>query len=270
MKKWLKRILQVCIIILAYVGGLFLLQNHLLFFPDRTYVSPKEIGADKFQEILLASEDGTPIRLWYAEGDKTKPAVLFLHGNAGQIATFAEQLDVLVQAGYGVLAMEYRSFAEIPGSIRQTAIFNDAALTFDFLQQQGYPKIVIYGYSFGSAFAAGLTSLRQADGLILTAPFYSLAREVGDKPVPLAKQVLRDEYPSYQYVGKFTKPLLIITSKNDRLISWKHAQDLFERAPSKQKEIIVLDEPTHNTIYFEGANLPYVLRFLANLETSAK
>ena len=238
MKKWLKRILWVCIGILAYVGGLCLLQNHLLFFPDRTYVSPKEIGADKFQEILLVSTDGNLIRLWYAVGDKTKPALLFLHGNAGQIATFIDQLDALVQAGYGVLAMEYRSFAGVPGKIRQDTVFSDAAESFDFLKEQGYPKIVVYGYSFGSAMAAGLTSLREADGLILTAPFYSLTREVGDKPVPFAKQVLRDEYPSYQYVKKFTKPLLIITSKKDRLISWKHAQDLFNLSPSAQKEIL--------------------------------
>lgn len=268
MKKWLKRILWICIIILAYVGGLFLLQNHLLFFPDRTYVSPKEIGSEKFQEILLTSDDGNPIRLWYAVGDKTKPALLFFHGNAGQIATFVEQLDVLVQAGYGVLAMEYRSFAEVPGTIRQDLVFADAAKSFDFLKEQGYPKIVIYGYSFGSAFASGLTSLKEADGLILTAPFYSLEREVGDKPVPFAKQVIRDEYPSYRYVGKFTKPLLIITSKNDRLISWKHSQDLFKLSPSEQKKIVVLDEPTHNSIYFEGSNLPYILQFLEDLEKS--
>lgn len=270
MKKWLKRILWVCIGILAYVGALYLLQDHLLFFPDIRYVPPQETGVEKFREISLVADDGNPIRSWYAVGDKTKPAVLFLHGNAGQIATFAGQLDVLVQAGYGVLAMEYRSFARVPGSIRQDVIFADAAKSFDFLQEQGYPKIVVYGYSFGAAFASGLTSLRPADGLILTAPFYSLKREVGDKPVPFAKQVLRDEYPSYRYVEKFTQPLLIITSKNDRLISWQHAQDLFKLSPSAQKEIFVLEGPTHNSLYFEGSNLPYILKFLANLETSVK
>lgn len=255
-----------CLAGLAYISGLFLFQNNLLFFPDRKYVPPHQAQAEIFQEISLIAKDGKPIRLWYAPGDKTKPAVLFLHGNAGQIATFAEQLQVLTRAGYGVLAMEYRSFAKVPGKIRQDVIFSDAAQSFDFLKKQGYPQIVVYGYSFGCAMAAGLTSLRETDALILTAPFYSLKREVGDKPVPFAKQVLRDEYPSYQYVEKFTKPLLIITSKKDRLISWKHAQDLFNLSPSAQKEIFVLDKPNHNSLYYSGANLPYILEFLKKLE----
>ncbi len=263
-------VIWMCLVGLVYVSGLFLFQNNLLFFPDRKYVPPHQAQAEMFQEISLTAKDGNPIRLWYAQGDKTKPAVLFLHGNAGQIATFAEQLQVITQAGYGVLAMEYRSFAEVPGKIRQDVIFSDAAESFDFLREEGYPKIVVYGYSFGAAMAAGLTSLREADALILTAPFYSLKREVGDKPVPFAKQVLRDEYPSYRYVGKFTKPLLIITSKKDRLISWKHAQDLFNLSPSTQKEIFVLDKPNHNSLYYSGANLPYILEFLKKFDASLK
>lgn len=263
MKKWTKRLLAVVGLLgVAYLGGLYLLQNHLMFFPDRHYVSPHDIESADFKEITLTATDGNPIRLWYAAGDKTKPAVLFLHGNAGQIATFAEQLDVLVQAGYGVLAMEYRSFAEVPGTIRHRAIFNDAALAFDFLQQQGYPKIVVYGYSFGSAFAAGLTSLRPADGLILTSPFYSLERLVSEKPIPFARWLLKDKYPSYQYVNQFTKPLLIIHGKQDMLIPYHHAEQLFERASASDKQLYVVEGQNHHTTYFDGANLPYVLQFL--------
>ncbi len=265
MRKCVKIILFLCLLSICYMGGLYLFQNHLLFFPDRHYHNP-EISNLNFREITLTAKDGNPIRLWYAEGDKKKPAILFLHGNAGQIETFADKLDVIAKAGYGVLAMEYRSFAGVSGEIRQNIIFSDAAESFDFLSKQGYPKIVVYGYSFGAAMASGLTSLRKPDALILTAPFYSLVREVGDKPVPFAKYILKDEYPSYKYIGKFTKPLLIITGKNDRLISWKHAQDLFELAPSKEKEIYVLDGENHHSIYFDGSNLPYILKFLKNLE----
>lgn len=263
MKKWCKRLLIALLIIMpVYLGGLYLLQNHLMFFPDRHYVSPQDIGLTDFKEIALTAEDGNPIRLWYAAGDKTKPAVLFLHGNAGQIATFAEQLHVLVQAGYGVLAMEYRSFAQVPGTIRQAAVFKDAAQSFDFLQEQGYPKMVVYGYSFGSAFAAGLTSLRDADGLILTSPFYSLDKLVGEKPIPFARWMLKDKYPSYQYVAQFTKPLLIVHGKQDMLIPYRHAQKLFNTAPTADKQLYVLDGQDHASVYFDGANLPYVLQFL--------
>ena len=266
MKKWCKRLVIVFIIGIAYLAGLYLLQNHLLFFPSRHYISPQEIGLEDFAEISLTASDGHPIRLWYATGDKTKPAVLFLHGNAGQIATFAPQLHVLVQAGYGVLAMEYRGFAEVPGSIRQTTIFNDAAHAFDFLKEQGYSRNVVYGYSFGAAFSLGLTSLRSVDGLILTAPFYSLNKIVGEKPVPFARWVLKDEYPSYQYIAQFTKPLLIVHGKQDGLIPYRHAESLFNNAVTNDKQLYVLEGQNHNTIYFEGANLPYILDYLEKIQ----
>ena len=269
MKKYIKKIVLIFLIIICYMGGLYLFQNNLLFYPDWKYRSP-EASNSHFQEIRLTAKDGNLIRLWYASGDKTKPAILFLHGNSGQISKFADKLNVLIEAGYGVLAMEYRSFAEVPGTIRQDVIFSDAAQSFDFLHQQGYKNIVVYGYSFGAAMAAGLSSLREIDGLILTAPFYSLVREVSDQPVPFAKYVLRDEYPSYKYVGEFKKPLLIITGKNDHLISWKHAKDLFDLSPAKQKEIYIVDGQTHHGIYFDGANLPHILKFLKDFKTRNK
>ena len=269
MKKHIKRIVIVCLIFVCYMGGLYLFQNNLLFYPDWKYRNPETSNLN-FKEINLTAKDGNPIRLWYAEGDKTKPAVLFLHGNSGQISKFANQFNVLAEAGYGVLAMEYRSFAEVPGTIRQDIIFSDAAESFDFLRAQGYKNIVVYGYSFGAAMAAGLSSLREIDGLILTAPFYSLVREVADQPVPFAKYVLRDEYPSYKYIGQFKKPLLIVAGKNDRLISWQHAQDLFNISPSAQKEIYIVNNKNHHTVYFDGANLPYILKFLKDFEMENK
>lgn len=266
MRKWKKLFIIVCALSVAYVGGLYFLQNKFLFFPDAHYVSPRESGTENFKEVMLSAEDGNPLRLWYAAGDVSKPAVLFLHGNAGQIATFAEELDVLAQHGYAVLAMEYRSFAGIPGTIRQETIFQDATQAFDFLKEQGYAQIVVYGYSFGAAFSAGLVSLRPADGLVLTAPFYSLDKVVGEKPVPLARWVLKDHYPSFRYLAQFTKPLLIVHGKQDRLIPYHHAEALMKASASSDKKLYVLDGQNHHSVYFEGANLPYILDFLKRFE----
>lgn len=265
-RKLKKLLIIVCALSVVYAGGLYFLQNKFLFFPHTRYVSPQELGAENFKEVILSAEDGNPLRLWYAAGDISKPAILFLHGNAGQIATFAEELEILAQHGYGVLAMEYRSFAEIPGTIRQETIFKDAAQAFDFLQEQGYPKIVVYGYSFGAAFSAGLVSLRPADGLILTAPFYSLDKVVREKPVPLARWVLKDHYPSFRYLARFTKPLLIVHGKQDRLIPYHHAEALMSASASADKKLYILDGQNHHSVYFDGANLPYILEFLKRFE----
>lgn len=254
------------IFVVFYFGVLYFFQNSLLFYPNREYFSPQQVNMPYFKEVNLKAQDGNPIRTWYFEGDKNKPAILFLHGNAGQIATFAPRLMPLIQNGYSVLAMEYRSFAGVPGKIRQETIFNDGATAFDFLKEQGYPKIVVYGYSFGSAFSGGVISLRDADALILTSPFYSLKSLVKEKPLPLAWLILKDEYPSYKFVEKFDKPLLIIHGKQDRLIPPHHGKNLFDIATSKQKELVLLDGQNHNQTYFDGPNIPYILDFLKRLE----
>ncbi|MBQ4493046.1 MAG: alpha/beta hydrolase [Elusimicrobiaceae bacterium] len=266
MKNIKKILVIVFILICVYFGILYFFQNSFLFYPSKKYIAPQQAGFAQFKEVNLKASDGSIIRTWYFEGDKTKPAILFLHGNAGQIATFAPALMPLVKNDYGVLAMEYRSFAGVPGKIRQKVIFDDGATAFDFLKEQGYPKIVVYGYSFGAAFSSGVISLRPADALILTSPFYSLKSLVKEKPVPFASYILKDEYPSYKFVEKFNKPLLIIHGKKDKLIPPHHAQNLFDIATSDKKELYFLEGQNHNQTYFDGPNMPYILDFLKRLE----
>ncbi|MDY6408127.1 MAG: alpha/beta fold hydrolase [Pseudomonadota bacterium] len=202
---------------------------------------------------------------WYHKGDQNKPAILFFHGNTGQISDFIPGLVPIVRAGYSVLAMEYRNFGKTEGSISQKAIFQDAANAFDFLKKQGHKKIVAYGYSFGTAFATGLTSLRPVDGVILTAPFSSLNKIVSEKPVPFARYLLKDTYPSDIYLQNYTKPLLIIHGKNDNLIPPHHGQLLFEQAQSIDKHIHLLDNTDHITIFWRFKNLPFIMNFLKKL-----
>ena len=201
---------------------------------------------------------------WYYRGDKNKPAILFLHGNAGQIATFAPHLIPYIKAGYTVLMMEYRSFGNTKGSITQKTILQDAAFAFDWLKGQGYSQIIVYGYSFGTAFASALSEVRQPDGLVLTAPFSALDKLVSEKPVPFAKFVLKDRYRSVDYLKKYKAPLLIVHGKKDKLIPYHHSKILFDNALSQEKQIKLLDNETHTSVFFNQKSVPFVLEFLKN------
>jgi esterase/lipase len=172
----------------------------------------------------------------------------------------------LAKNEYTILAMEFRSFAGTPGELTQYNLFQDAAQAYDLLKNEGYKTIVVYGYSFGTAFASGLTSLREMDALILTSPFSSLETLVSEKTLPFAHYLLCDTYPSIQYILNFDKPLLIIHGEKDRLIPYHHAQWLYDAAKSRQKEIHILDNETHASVYFERKNLAYILDFLKRLE----
>ncbi|MBP5534605.1 MAG: alpha/beta fold hydrolase [Alphaproteobacteria bacterium] len=262
MKNLFKITLFFFIIFVIYLGVLYFIQDDLLFYPDKQYKSPSDISMSQFLENPLKARDGTDIMTWYHEGDKDKPAILFLHGNGGQIATFAPPLRPILDAGYTVLMMEYRGFGNMPGTISQEVIAQDAALAFDWLKNNGYSKVIVYGYSFGTAFACALTAIRQIDGLILTDPFSSLSKIISEKPIPFAKLVLKDAYMSLDYLKKYNAPLLIIHGKSDALIPYQHAQELFDQALSKEKQIELLDNETHISVFFEQKNVPIILQFL--------
>lgn len=262
MKKLFKIILFCSLTMTVYLGTLYFAQNNLLFFPDKKYKSPADVAISGFSEMTLKASDGVNITAWYHQGNKDKPAILFLHGNAGQVATFAPSLLPIADAGYAVLMMEYRGFGKTQGKISQKTVVQDAALAFDWLKDKGYSKIVISGYSFGTAFSCALTEVRSADGLILTAPFSSLVKIVSEKPVPLARWVLKDNYMSVDYLKKYKAPLLIVHGKEDKLIPYHHAQILFNNAASQEKQIKLLEDETHTSIFFEKKNVPYILEFL--------
>jgi len=264
-KKVTRVVLFLGYLLALYVGFLYFFQYDLLFWPSKDYRSPKDMGFTLFREVVMTAADGTPIMHWYHEGDKDKPAILFFHGNTGQIADFSPGLVPIARAGYSVLAMEYRNFGNTGGEISQKVVFQDAANAFDFLKKQGHKKVVAYGYSFGTAFASGLTSLRPVDGVILTAPFSSLYNIVSEKPVPLAKYLLKDNYPSVQYLQNYEKPLLIVHGTKDNVIPYHHGQMLYNNAKSNDKSIHLLDNTDHITVFWRFKNLPFILPFLEKL-----
>jgi pimeloyl-ACP methyl ester carboxylesterase len=262
MKSYAKILLALTAIFGLYILFLWSMQRYLLFWPSHDYVSPQEADLPEFTENPITATDGTVFMTWYAAGDKSKPAILFFHSNAFQISEFAPHLMPFVANGYGILAMEYRNFGNTKGTTLQEDIFADAATAYDWLQAQGYPEIIVYGYSYGTAVASGLTTLRPVEKLILTAPFASMRGLVAEKSVPLGSLVMRDTYPSKDYLQQYHGALLIIHGKKDLLIPVHHGQMLYDAAASADKELVLLPATNHHNIFFKEKNLPIIFAWM--------
>lgn len=258
----MKVLLSIIVAIGLYVGGLYVFQDNLIFHPGKHHKTPEMVHLTQFKEVNVTAGDGTELRFWYANGDNEKPAILFFHGNASQNAFFASHLTPFIDDGYAVLMPEYRGFGATEGKLRQNNVFNDAAMAFDWLKKQGYEQIVVYGYSFGCAVSLGLSSLRTPDKMILTAPFASLISLVKEKPVPLADKLLRDYYPSDEFIKKYHNPLLIIHGKEDKLIPYHHSEILYKKSGSLDKTLILMPDEDHKTIFMEDGNLPYIFNWI--------
>jgi len=250
-------------IFLFYMTFLYVMQDHLTFFPDKYYVSPTGARVPVFKEAPIVMADGEMVMAWYATGDEEKPALLFFHGNAGQIATFAPYIQHYARAGYPVLMLEYRGFGNTGGKVSEETMFADALYAFDFLRQNlGHENIVVFGYSMGSSVAAGLMQYRRPDALILAAPFISLVEIVKEKPLPFASLMLKNRLESDKYILNVDMPLLVIHGEKDTLIPPHHGKKLYELAKSADKTFELVQGETHDGLFFKAINHLFFIYWL--------
>ena len=252
----------VCLFFL-YLATLFLMQDKLLFKPDNNYISPQEANLNDVSENILTMSDGTKVMTWMKDGDKNLPAILFFHGNRGQIAEFAPQIMRFNKDGYGVFLVEYRGYGNSEGTISQDKMFSDGAEIYDLIKKRGYSKIIVMGYSFGCAASIGLSGNRVVDGLVLISPFASLSRLVSEK-YPFSDWILKDDYPSEKIIQKFTAPILIVHGTADTLVPEHHAKILYEQRKNNA-ELNLLDGKGHREVFWAEETPALISNWLKSL-----
>ena len=263
MKKVVYVLLGIVSVFVLYLATLFFLQDKMLFKPDNNYISPQKAKLSGVSENMLTMSDGTKIMTWAKEGDKNLPAILFFHGNRGQIAEFAPQIVRFNEEGYGTFLAEYRGYGNSEGKINQEKMFSDGAEVYDWIKKKGYSKIIVIGYSFGCAASIGLASKRKVDGLALISPFASLSRLVKEK-YPFSNLILKDDYPSEKTIQKLVAPIIIIHGTADTLVPVHHAEILYKQR-SNNTSLHLLDKKEHREAFWAKETPVLILNWLKGL-----
>src|SRR6202007_1465843 len=161
----------------ALVGGLFLFQRQLLYFPDRTRPQLAGLASLGVREVTLSTDAGLTLLSWYLPSRPGRPVIAYFHGNGGHIGYRVERLLRFAREGYGVLMAEYRGYGGHPGAPSETGIYPDRRAAFAFLDHEAIAatRLVLYGESLGSGVAVELAVRHEIAGLILEAPFTSVA-----------------------------------------------------------------------------------------------
>ena len=142
----------------ALVGGLYLFQRQLLYFPDRA--RPELFGLEQLgvREATLMTEDGLSLLSWYLPARPGRAVIAYFHGNGGHIGYRAERLLRFAREGYGVLMAEYRGYGSNPGTPSEAGFYADGRAALAFLDREGVApsRVVLYGESLGSGVAVAL------------------------------------------------------------------------------------------------------------------
>jgi fermentation-respiration switch protein FrsA (DUF1100 family) len=244
-----------CLAYLLFVAGLYALQRRLLYHPDRSAPSRMAAGLEAMGEIRIRTADGVEIAAWYRPAQGSRGALVYLHGNAGNLASLGAKLKPYLAAGFGVLAIDWRGFGASQGQPTEEGLYEDGRAALDFLNGQGVAlgRIAIHGESLGSGVATKLGAERKLAALILEAPFTSVAEAAQlHYPYVPAKWLVKDRFDSLARIQDIQAPLLILHGEMDQTVPVEHGKRLLAKAGGKA-EGVFYEKGGHADLFDLGA-----------------
>ncbi|TWT62290.1 putative aminoacrylate hydrolase RutD [Rubinisphaera italica] len=260
---------------------LTLIQRKLIYHPTKVAtlnVKDWEFAEGRCLPVTFEVEPGYTLHGWHVlppshqalnrkeqqqELDAGRPVIIYYPGNAGHRGYRADQLKRLSSLNADIFLIDYRGYAENPGSPSEKAYLHDARFILDALvaEYQIEPaRFVLLGESLGGGIATALANQLSQEGtelagLFLQAPFSSLVAIAGERfPWLPVDWMMVDRYPSIERIPEVTCPITIIHGRQDSIIPFAQAQQLFETAPDHSsagisKTFLEIPGAGHNDIF---------------------
>jgi hypothetical protein len=211
----------------------------------------KGVAADVVAIGRLEAIDARP-----AGAADAGPVVLYLHGNAGNIAGRAGLLGDFVRGtGARVLMVGYSGYGGSAGTPSEEAVVADGIAAYDHLRASGVPasRIVLYGESIGGAVAAAVAEKRECAGVVFQSTFASvssMALQVYPW-MPLAAVLTRGSFPNMDRVQRISCPMLVVHGDRDEVIPFMQGKAL-HRAAAPRADFLVIPGARHNDLMEVG------------------
>ncbi|WP_242158705.1 alpha/beta hydrolase [Aestuariivivens sediminis] len=247
------------ILVILYIGisiALYYLQDYMLFKPEKLskdfefYYENQDI-----KEYNLETRDGALINgvLFKPKGE-SRGIVLYLKGNSKSIKGWGKFAVDFTRHQYNVLMVDYRGFGKSTGKRTHKALKRDLQEVYNKIREHTTEdRIILYGRSLGSGFAAKLASMNNPKMLILDAPYYSLTK-VTARYIPFMPLSLLMKYPlpTYKWLKYVRCPIHIIHGTNDKLIPYKTSIKLSKVNPKRTQLHTVIGGGHKNLNNFES------------------
>lgn len=203
-----------------------------------------------FEDAWFSAADGTRLHGWYVPHEHPRAAVLFCHGNAGNLSHRAETLQLLHDyVGVSVLIFDYRGYGRSEGRPHEQGVLADARAARAWLanrQRIAERDVVLLGRSLGGAVAVDLAAGDGARALVVESSFTSLP-DVAAYYYPwlAVRWLMRTRFDSVGKIGAYRGPLLQSHSTADTIIPYQFGRRLFEAA-NEPKQLITFSDLDHN------------------------
>ncbi len=260
-RPWPLIIVAVLIVVVAagYAGVLGYMaanQNALIFEPGE--------GGDPGTSGVFAAEsqvttpDGQVLTGWYRAPGGTNPIVLFFHGNKGALPDYADRINAYLDAGFGVLAIDYRGYGRSTGEPSLDGIIEDARSAYRFALDRGIPpeRIVVHGFSLGAMPATALAAEAEAAALVLEAPFHDIAAAASERYwflIPaLVAPLIEGGIDPIESIESVEEPVFVMHGTADTQTPISSGAHLLDAAPNPGG-FLKVEGGTHQSLLADGA-----------------
>ncbi|KAG9344305.1 hypothetical protein JZ751_010974 [Albula glossodonta] len=315
-RRILKAFLGLCVVyvsvpvILRLFPGLLghVLYSHIFRVPFLVDLSrPEDLSLNHTVNFYLTPEEGISLGVWHtvpdtqwreAQGKELAwyeeslkdgvPVIIYLHGNGGTrgVSHRVGLMNVLTAAGFHVLSLDYRGFAESTGVPSEAGLTTDALYLYEWVKaRSGRSPVCLWGHSLGTGVATNAALKvqeqgRHVDAVVLEAPYTNIREEGANHPFGkiywmfpgfdyffLDTMALNNViFPNDENLKTLNTRLLILHAEDDGIVPFHMSQTLFEIARQAQgSEQRVQMVPfsgslgyKHNGIY-KDARLPKII-----------
>ncbi len=242
------RLLLICGVLTTLQGCAWLdaKQRELVFRPTPgqpsgfTGLRPGDVAFTLSVPAAAAGQTDQLHLWWLPHPSPQAPTLLYLHGTFRNLYQNLPKIDALREAGFAVLAVDYRGWGDSTPIIPSEAtIYADAKVAWaELVRRQANPRQrVIYGHSMGSGVAVELASQQHAGvdyaALILESSFTRLpdvAKSVGVLGT-IASWFATQEFDSIDKIRAVDAPILMLHGTADKTVPVGLGRRLRDAAP---------------------------------------
>jgi fermentation-respiration switch protein FrsA (DUF1100 family) len=246
------------------------LEYKSLYYPtfDIEY-NPKNYGI-AYEDLFLSTEDGVKLNAWMVPSENARAAVIFAHGNGGNIGDRLEKMFFFHKLKVNFCIFDYRGYGKSQGRPGEQGFYKDIQAVYKYVKGK-YPDlpIILYGESLGGAVVVDLASkheLYPVEGLILEGTFTNV-KDMARLIYPMLPLVfLKTKFDSLNKIADVKAAKLHLHSRYDDIVPYALGKKLFAQAKDPKK-FVELDG-LHNDAFFVSESLVKnsIQEFISSME----
>lgn len=149
--------------------------------------------------------------------------VVHFHGNGDDLRSCQGLVATVASAGVSIAVVEYPGYGVLSGSRASAHSLLSAA---DDAVARLPGRLVISGFSLGTAVAVAVAAAGHSERLVLTAPFTSSRELMRSRRLGALWPLLRDRFDSVALASSIQVPTLVQHGDRDRVLPVAHGERL--------------------------------------------